>query len=77
MSVKVISRRDLASVLHCSCEVQMDTADDDKIQQTILYHLNMKHAIAEIREMDYLQFRSDYERWSQGWLSAILDMIDM
>ena len=77
MSVEVISRCDLASVLHCSYEVQIDMANDDKVQQTILYHLNMEHAIAEIREMDYLQFVSDYERWSQGWLSAILDIMDM
>jgi len=37
MSAEVVSGRDLASVLHCSCEVQMDTADDDEVQQTILY----------------------------------------
>jgi hypothetical protein len=77
MSAEVVSRHDLASVLHCSCEVQMDMADDDEVRQTILYHLNMEHAIAEIREMDRLLFGSDYERQSQGWLSAILDMTDM
>ena len=37
----------------------------------------MEHAIAKIREMDCLQFRSDYKRRSQGRLSAILDMTDM
>jgi hypothetical protein len=55
----------------------MDTADDDEIRQTLLYHLNMSHASAEIKEMDRLQFGSDYEIRSQGRMSAILDMTDM
>ncbi len=67
----------MASVLYCCCEVQMDTADDDEIQQTVLYHLNMSHAYAEIKEMDCLQFGSDYTIRSQGWMSAIHGMMDM
>lgn len=78
MSAEVVSGRDVASVLDCRCEVQMDTADDDETRQTILYHLNMDHASAEIKEMDRLQFPLDYERrWQHGRLSAILDMTDM
>ena len=55
----------------------MDTADNDDIQQTVLYTLNMSHAYAQVKEMDRLQFGSDYERQSQGRMSAILDMTDM
>ena len=78
ISAEVVSGRDVASVLGCRCEVQMDTADDEDTRQTILYHLNMEHASAEIKEMDRLQFPLDYEtRWQQGRMSAILDMTDM
>ena len=55
----------------------MDMADDDEIQQTVLYHLNMSHAYTEIKEMDHLQFGLDYEIWSQGQMSAIHGMTDM
>ncbi len=77
ISAKVVSGRDVASVLYCRCEVQMDTADDDEIRQTVLYHLNMSHAYAEIKEMDRLQFGSDYTIRSQGRMSAIHGMTDM
>ena len=73
LSAEVASGREVTSVLHCRCEVQMDSADDEEIRQTILYHLNMDHVLAEIKEMDRLQFPLNYERrWDQGWLSAIL-----
>jgi len=55
----------------------MDSADDIEIQQTILYHLNMEHAVAEIKEMDCLQFALDFEKQSKCRESAILDMTDM
>jgi len=77
MSAEVISGRDVASVLYCRCEVKMDTADDDKVRQTVLYHLNMSQASAEIEEMDRLQFPLDYERRMQDRWSAITDMMDM
>src|SRR6267154_2550582 len=77
MSADVISGHDVASVLYCRCEVQMNTADDDEVRQTVLYHLNMSQASAEIEEMDRLQFPLDYERWSQDRQSAIADMTDM
>jgi len=78
MSAQVVAGRDVASVLHCRCEVQMDSADDDEVRQAVLYHLNMYQGAAEIKEMDRLQFPSDYEmRWSQGRMSAISDMTDM
>ena len=54
LSAEVASGHKVASVLHCHCEVQMDSADDIEIQQTILYHLNMEHAVAKIKEMDRL-----------------------
>ena len=76
-SAEVASGRDVASVLWCRCEVQMDTADDDEIRQSVLYHLNMRHARAEIDEMDRLQFGSDYAIRIQGRTSAIYDMTDM
>jgi hypothetical protein len=76
-SAQVASGCDVSSVLYCRCEVQMDTADDDDIRQTVLYALNMSHASAEVKEMDRLQFGSDYEIRSQGRMSAILDMTDM
>jgi len=31
ISAKVVSGHDVASVLYCCCEVQMDMADDDEI----------------------------------------------
>jgi len=77
LSTKVAFGHEVAFVLHCHCEVQMDMADDDEIQQTLLYHLNMDHVSAEIKEMDRLQFGLDYERRNQGRLSPILDMMDM
>jgi hypothetical protein len=56
----------------------MDTADDDEVRQTILYHLNMDHVTAEIQEMDRLQFPLDFERrWNLGRCSASHDMTDM
>jgi len=39
----------------------MDMADNNDIRQTVLYALNMSHTYAEVKEMDHLQFRSDYE----------------
>jgi hypothetical protein len=78
MSAEAASGRDVSSVLYCSCEVQMDTADDDEVRQTALYHLNMEHVSAEIKEMDRLQFPLDYEkRWHQGRTSVIETMTDM
>jgi hypothetical protein len=56
----------------------MDVADDVQVCQTILYHLNMDHVVAEIKAMDCLQFPSDYEQqWNQGRMSAIHGMTDM
>ncbi len=44
----------------------------------VLYHLNMDHMSAKIKEMDQLQFLMDFERqWNQGQLSMILAMMDM
>jgi len=78
LSAEVVSGCDVFSRLHCRCEVQMDSADDDEVRQTVIYHLNMDHASAEIKEMDRLQFPLDFERrWNEGRLSAILDMTDM
>jgi predicted small metal-binding protein len=55
---------DPTELLCCRCEVQMDSADDVEVRQTILYHLNMNHAVEEIREMDRLQFPLDHvKRW--------------
>jgi hypothetical protein len=76
-SAEVASGRGVASVLYCHCEVQMDSADDDEVRQTVLYHLNMNHASAEIKEMDRLQFPLDYEKRQQGRLTSILTMTDM
>ena len=77
MSAELASGRDVSSILYCRCEVEMDTADDDEVRQTVLYHLNMDHAFAEIREMDRLQFALDYEKRCQGRMSAIFTMTDM
>jgi hypothetical protein len=78
MSAEVASGREVTSLLNCRCEVQMDTADDDEVRQTILYHLNMDHVTAEIQEMDRLQFPLDFERrWNLGHCSASHDMTDM
>jgi hypothetical protein len=77
-NAEVTSGCNVTSVLRCRCEVQMDSADDDEVRQTVLYHLNMEHAAAEIREMDRLQFPLDYkERWMRGRRTAIEDMTDM
>jgi hypothetical protein len=56
LSAEVVSGHDPTSRLPCGCDVQMDTADDDEIRQVVLYHLNMNHMSAEIKEMDLLQF---------------------
>jgi hypothetical protein len=59
----------------------MGTADDVEIRQTVLYHLNMLHAAAEIREMDANQFSSlspiDRQWRNQGRQSDIFTMTDM
>ncbi|KAN0111917.1 hypothetical protein V8E52_008007 [Russula decolorans] len=69
ISAEVASGYDVAS---------MDTADDDEVRQTVLYHLNMEHAVQEIEEMVCFQFPLDYEKqWSQGRRSATLTMTDM
>ncbi|KAH9972262.1 hypothetical protein BGW80DRAFT_1252795 [Lactifluus volemus] len=70
---------DPTTVLACNCEVEMDTADDVDVRQTILYHLNLKHAVEEIREMDRLQFPLDQaKRWDYGGrMSAVDGMTDM
>jgi hypothetical protein len=81
MSAKVASGYDPTSCLRCRCEVEMDTADDVEIRQTVLYHLNMAHASAEIKEMDQLQsssLSSNAKQWrSQGRTSNINTMTDM
>jgi hypothetical protein len=78
ISGEVTSGRDVTSVLHCHCEIQMESTNDDEVRQMVLYHLNIAHASAEIKEMDRLQFPLDFEkRWNQGHLSAIFDMTDM
>ncbi|KAH9962007.1 hypothetical protein BGW80DRAFT_1462982 [Lactifluus volemus] len=70
---------DPTSLLACNCEVEMDTADDVDVRQTILYHLNLNHALEEIREMDRLQFPLDQaKRWDYGGrLSSVDGMTDM
>ena len=78
LSAEVASRRDVSSILPCCCKVEMDMANNVEIHQTILYHLNMDHALAKIKEMDCLQFPLDFKRqWDQGRLNAILSMTDM
>jgi hypothetical protein len=62
LSAQVAAGADPTSVLPYRCDVQMDTADNIKVQQMVLYHLNMDHAVVEIRAMDCLQFPSDYEK---------------
>ena len=78
LSAEVTSGYDVSSVLPCHCEVEIDTADNIEVHQTILYHLNMNHASAKIKEMDHLQFPSDFKKqWDQGCLNSILSMTDM
>ena len=77
MNALLLFRRDLTSALQCGCEVQMDLADNDKVRQTVLYHLNMEQVIAEVKEMDRLQFTLDYELRVQNQCSAISNMMDM
>ena len=77
MSAEIVSGRDVANVLRCRCAVEMDSADDVEIRQTVLYHLNMHHASAEIKEMDHLQFGLDYKKRYQARLPAILTMTNM
>jgi hypothetical protein len=78
ISKEVAAGFDPTSVLSCQCDVEMATADNVEVRQTILYHLNMDHAVAEIKAMDREQFPLDFQqRWNKGRLSAILDMTDM
>ena len=42
-----------------------------------LYHLNIDHAVAEIKELDRLQFQSKFQRRYQDRQSPILIMTDM
>jgi len=81
MSAEVASGHDPTSLLPCHCKVKMDTADNVEIRQTVLYHLNMDHASAEIKEMDCLQFLSlssnAKQLLNQGRISNILTMTDM
>ena len=77
LSAEVASGRDVSSGLLCNCDVQMDTADDVLLRQTILYHLNINHAVAKIKELDRLQFQSKFQRWYQDRQSPILIMTDM
>ena len=78
LSAKVTCGHDPTSLLPCRCGVELDTADDVEVRQTVLYHLNMDQMSAEIKEMDRLQFPMDFKkRWDQGRLSAILHMTDM
>ena len=44
MSAEVASGHDPTSLLPCCCEVELDMADDDKVRQTVLYHLNIQWA---------------------------------
>jgi hypothetical protein len=79
LSAAVASGHDVESKMACHCHVTLNSADDDDIRQTVLYHLNLEHATAEIKEMDRLQFPFDFQkRWDhQGRMSAILTMTDM
>jgi hypothetical protein len=63
LSAEVTSGRDVSSVLPCCCEVEMDTANNVEVCQTILYHLNIDHASAKIKEIDCLQFPLDFKKW--------------
>ena len=44
LSAEVASGHDVSSVLPCHCEVEMDTADNVEVHQTILYHLNLSES---------------------------------
>ena len=78
LSAEVASGCNVSSVLPCCCKVGKDTANNVEVHQMILYHLNMDHALAKIKEMDHLQFPSDFKKqWDQGCLNSILSMTDM
>jgi hypothetical protein len=64
--------------LRCLCDVEMDTADDIKVCQTTIYHLNLDLAVEKIREMNHLQFPLDHIRqWERGQMTAVHSMTDM
>jgi hypothetical protein len=77
LSAEVAAGRDVSSVMACRCDVKINSADDNNIRQTVLYHLNLEHAAAEIYEMDRLQFPLDFQRRKQDRMSSIHSMTDM
>ena len=77
LSAEVASGREVRTLMTCQCEVKIDSADDDNIRQTVLYHLNLEHASAEIKDMYRIQFPQDFQRRIQDRLTHILSMTDM
>ncbi len=59
------------SRLACRCDVQSTTADDTDIRQVVLYYLNSYHVYEEIREMERLQFPTDFKK---RWRSLFLEL---
>ena len=50
--------------LPCGCIVQMETADELEVRQVALYHLNLLHIVEEIKQMERIQFPTNFEdRW--------------
>jgi hypothetical protein len=58
-TITIEDRIDLSACLSYLCDVEIDTADDVKVHQTTLYHLNLKHVVKEISELDHLQLLLD------------------
>ena len=70
---------DPRSRLACRCNVQLSTADDTDIRQVVLYYLNSFHVYEEIKEMERIQFPTNFERrWKhkQLTLNIIVEMWD-
>ncbi|KAI9437866.1 hypothetical protein BJY52DRAFT_1196235 [Lactarius psammicola] len=59
-----VGRYNPTSRLACHCDIQLTTADDTDIRQVVLYYLNSYHVYEEIKEMERLQFPTDFKkRW--------------
>ncbi|KAH9171259.1 hypothetical protein EDB89DRAFT_1972868 [Lactarius sanguifluus] len=77
-SVDVVAgRHSPTSALPCGCDVQMTSADDPDVRQVALYYLNSFHAIAEIKEMERLQFPAEFERRWRWQGSLVEQMVEM
>ncbi len=53
------------------CEVQLTAVDDTDIRQVVLYYLNSYHVYEEIREMECLQFLTDFKK---RWRSLFIEL---